>query len=55
VAERHDPAVLIERREASEPAACDVLEEDAFDRVLCTERKDLVERRIDESCDEARL
>ena len=43
VAETDDPAVLLERREAREAAARDVLEEDAFDRLLRTEGEHLVE------------
>jgi hypothetical protein len=57
VAERDQPVVALERREATEPATRDVLEEDALDRLLCTEVEDLVERRADEPCgrDQARL
>ena len=43
VAESDEPAVLLERREAREPAARDVLEEDALDRLLRTEGEHLVE------------
>jgi len=57
VAERNQPVVTFERREATEPATRDVLEEDALDRLLCTEVEDLVQRRADEPCgrDQARL
>ena len=57
VAERDQPLVALERGEATEPAPRDVFEEDALDRLLCTEVEDLVERRADEPCgrDEARL
>ena len=47
MAEREEPAVLLERREAPEPAAPDVLEEDALDRLLRTEDEHLVERGRD--------
>jgi len=57
VAERNQPVVTFERREATEPATRDVLQEDALDRLLCTEVEDLIERRADEQCgrDQARL
>jgi hypothetical protein len=57
VAERDETLVALERREPAEPAARDVLQEDALDRVLCTEVEDLVQRRADEPCgrDQARL
>jgi hypothetical protein len=57
VAERDQPIVTFERGEATEPSPRDVLEEDALDRLLCTEVEDLVERRADEPCgrDQARL
>jgi hypothetical protein len=57
VAERNEPVVALERREPTKPAPRDVLEEDALDRLLCTEVEDLVERRADEPCgrDQARL
>jgi hypothetical protein len=57
VTERDQPLITFERREATEPAPRDVFEEDAFDRLLCTEAEDLFERRTDEPyCrDEARL
>jgi hypothetical protein len=57
VAERTQACVPVERREASEAAARDVLEEDALDRLLRTEREDLIEGRVDEpdGRDRARL
>jgi hypothetical protein len=57
VAERNQPVVAFERREAPEPTARDVLEEDALDRFLGAEAEDLVQRRADEPCgrDQARL
>ena len=48
VAEGSQPSVLGGRAEAAEPAARDVLEEDALDRLLCAEVEDLVEPRVDE-------
>ena len=47
VAERRQPPVLGERREASETAAGDVLEEDALDGILRAERENLLEPRFD--------
>ena len=47
VAERRQPPVLGERREAAEAAAGDVLEEDALDRILRAEREDLLEPWFD--------
>jgi hypothetical protein len=46
-----------DRREATQPASRDVLEEDALDRILRTEVEDLFERRTDEPfvCDVPRL
>jgi hypothetical protein len=57
VTERDQPAVAFERGEATEPTTRDVLQEDALDRLLCTEVEDLVQRRADEPCgrDQARL
>ena len=57
MAERGQPLVAFERGEATEPASRDVFQEDALDRLLCTEVEDLLERRIDEPYgrDEARL
>jgi hypothetical protein len=57
VAERDQPLVTFEPGEATEPAARDVLQEDALNRLLCTEVEDLFERRADEPYgrDEARL
>jgi hypothetical protein len=57
VTERDETLVSLERGEAAEPSTRDVLEEDALDRLLCTEVEDLVQRRADEPCgrDEARL
>jgi hypothetical protein len=57
MAEREQPAVVLERREAPEAPPPDVLEEDALDRLLCAEVEDLVQRRADEpcGCDQARL
>jgi hypothetical protein len=57
VAERDQPLVAFEPGEATEPASRDVFQEDALDRLLCTEVEDLFERRIDEPYgrDEARL
>ena len=49
VAERDEPAAVLERDEAAEPAPGHVLEEDALDRVLGAEREDIRERRsVDE-------
>jgi hypothetical protein len=49
VAEGDELAVaVLERREASEAATRDVLEEDPLDRLLRAEGEDLVERRRDE-------
>jgi hypothetical protein len=48
VAERPQPSVAVERGEATEAATRDVLEEDALDRLLRTEREDLIEGRVDE-------
>jgi hypothetical protein len=48
VAERDEASAPLERREAAEPAARDVLEEDALDRLLRTEGEDLLEGRVDE-------
>jgi len=48
VTQRDEFAVARKSREASEPAPRDVLEEDALDRLLCTEVEDLLERRADE-------
>jgi hypothetical protein len=45
VAERPEPTVPLHRREAAEPAARDVLEEDALDGVLRAEREDLLHVR----------
>ncbi len=52
-----EPVVALERGEAAEPAARDVLEEDALDRLLRAEVEDLFERRADEPYgrDQARL
>jgi hypothetical protein len=47
VTERGQAAGVGESGEATEPATRDVLEEDAFDRILGAEDEDLVERRID--------
>jgi hypothetical protein len=57
VTERDETLVPLERGEAAEPAAGDVLQEDALDRLLCAEVEDLVQRRADEPCgrDQARL
>jgi hypothetical protein len=57
VAERDQAAVAGDRREPTEPAARDVLEEDALDRLRRTEGESLVERRADEPFgrDQARL
>jgi hypothetical protein len=57
VAEGDEGAGALERREATEPAPRDVLEEDALDRSRGAEAEDLLERRADEPCgrDEARL
>jgi hypothetical protein len=54
VAERDQPLATLERGEATEPAS---REENALDRLLCTEAEDLFERRADEPYgrDEARL
>ena len=43
MAERLQPATPLDRREAPEPPACHVLEEDALDRLLRAEREDLLE------------
>jgi hypothetical protein len=57
VAQRDQPVVACERGEPAEPAARDVLEEDALDRLLCAEVEGLFERRTDEPYgrDQARL
>ena len=57
MAERDQPLVAFECGEATEAAARDVFQEDALDRLLCTEVEGLFERRIDEPYgrDEARL
>jgi hypothetical protein len=57
VAERDEPVLRRDGGEAAEPAARDVLEEDALDRLLGAEREDLLERRGDEPYgrDQARL
>jgi hypothetical protein len=57
VAERDQPLATLERGEATEPASRDVFEENALDRLLCTEVEDLFQRRADEPYgrDEARL
>jgi hypothetical protein len=57
VAERDQPLVTLEPGEATEPASRDVFQEDALDRLLCTEVEDLLERRTDEPYgrDQARL
>jgi len=57
VAKRDQPLVTFESGEATEPASCDVLQEDALDRLLRTEVEGLIERRVDEPYgrDEARL
>jgi hypothetical protein len=57
VAERDQPRLPFQPGEATEPASCDVFQEDALDRLLCAEAEDLVERRTDEPYgrDEARL
>jgi hypothetical protein len=47
VAERREAAVLGERREAAEPSARDVLEEDPLHGILEAELQDLVEPRLD--------
>ena len=47
VAERNESAVVLERGEATEAAARDVLEEDTLDRRLRAEGEDLLERRAD--------
>jgi hypothetical protein len=48
VTESHELAVVLECREASEPAARDVLEENALDRLARAEGEYLFERRADE-------
>jgi hypothetical protein len=48
VAEGDELAVVLECGEAPEPAARDVLEEDALDRLPRAESEYLVERRADE-------
>jgi hypothetical protein len=57
VAERDQLVSARERGEATETASCDVLEEDALDRLLRAEVENLLERRCDEPCvrDAARL
>jgi hypothetical protein len=57
VAERDQPFLPFEPGEATEPASCDVFQEDALDWLLRTEVEDLLERRTDEPYgrDEARL
>jgi hypothetical protein len=57
VAERDQPLLAFQTGEATEPASRDVFEENALDRLLCTEAEDLFERRTDEPYgrDEARL
>ena len=57
MAESDQPLVAFEPGEATESASCDVFEEDALDRLLCTEVEDLFERRTDEPYgrDQARL
>jgi hypothetical protein len=57
VTERDQALVAFEPGEATKPASRDVFQEDAFDRLLCTEVQDLLERRTDEPYgrDEARL
>jgi hypothetical protein len=57
VTERDQSLVTLERGEATEPATRDVFEENALDRLLCTEVEDLFKRRADEpnGRDEARL
>ncbi|MDP9262505.1 MAG: hypothetical protein M3O89_11085 [Actinomycetota bacterium] len=57
MAERDQALVTFEPREATKPASRDVFQEDALDRLLCTEVEDLLERRADEPYgrDEARL
>jgi len=57
VAERDQPLLAFQTGEATEPASRDVFEENALDRLLCTEAEDLLERRTDEPYgrDEARL
>jgi hypothetical protein len=47
VAERDQRAPALERGEASEAAPGDVFQEDALDRILCTEVEDLLERWAD--------
>jgi hypothetical protein len=47
VAQRDQRASALQRGEASEPAPGDVFQEDALDRILCTEVEDLLERRAD--------
>jgi hypothetical protein len=55
--ERRETVVTTKRAEPAEPAARDVLEEHALDRLLGAEGEDLLERRIDEPFggDQARL
>src|SRR5262249_30091034 len=48
VAERREAAVPLQRGEASETSARDVLEEDALDPLLGAEIEDLVERGFDQ-------
>jgi uncharacterized Zn finger protein len=48
VTESHELAVVLECREAPEPAARDVLEENALDRLARAEGEYLFERRADE-------
>jgi hypothetical protein len=57
VTQRDQAVVACERGEAAEPAARDVLEEDALDRLLRAEVEGLFERRTDEPYgrDQARL
>jgi hypothetical protein len=57
VTQRDQPVGARECGEAAEPAPRDVLEEDALDRLLCTEVEGLFERRTDEPYgrDQARL
>ena len=43
MAESGDAAVAVQRGEATEATAGDILEEDAFDRILGAKRKDLLE------------
>jgi hypothetical protein len=57
VAERRETFAVAKRGEPAEPAARDVLEKYALDRLLRAEGEDLVVRRIDEPFgrDQARL